>query len=128
MTFAAGAVERTRFDDDMRLFEYAHRQILRIESGAGDIGKGIDRPLRLHTGHAWHLIQRLDHNVALAPIGLDDCLHTILRPVDSGTRALLNECPFIERYVSIEHHKAWCEKVRSIVTDPRLELYEVEPD
>lgn len=45
-----------------------------------------------------------------------------------STRALLNECPFIERYVSIEHHKAWCEKVRSVVTDPRLELYEVEPD
>ena len=45
-----------------------------------------------------------------------------------STRALLGECPFIERYVSIEHHKIWCEKVRSIVTDPRLELYEVEPD
>ena len=45
-----------------------------------------------------------------------------------STRALLGECPFIERYVSVEHDAEWCSKVRSIVTDPRLELHHVAPD
>lgn len=45
-----------------------------------------------------------------------------------STRALLLACPFIERYVSVEHDVAWGEKVRSIVQDPRLELNLIEPD
>src|SRR6476620_5149950 len=45
-----------------------------------------------------------------------------------STRALLDACPFIERYVSIEHDHAWYEKVRSVVGDRRLELHHVPPE
>ena len=44
-----------------------------------------------------------------------------------STRAVLEGCAFIERYVSIEHNSAWFAKVRDKVTDPRLELHLVEP-
>ena len=44
-----------------------------------------------------------------------------------STRAVLETCPFIERYVSIEHNAAWFEKVRNSVQDPRLELYLKQP-
>jgi len=39
-----------------------------------------------------------------------------------STKAILRDCPFIERYVSIEHHGAWYQKVAQIVSDPRLSL------
>jgi len=42
-----------------------------------------------------------------------------------STRYLLESCPFITRFVSIEHHGGWVDKVRSIVKDPRLELHHV---
>ncbi|HEV8613046.1 MAG TPA: hypothetical protein VGQ73_06015 [Gemmatimonadales bacterium] len=45
-----------------------------------------------------------------------------------STRALLAECRCIERYVSIEHHRLWFERVRSMVQDRRLELYLRPPD
>jgi predicted O-methyltransferase YrrM len=45
-----------------------------------------------------------------------------------STVALLRDCAFIERYVSIEHDRAWHDKVRAIATDPRLSLCCVEPD
>jgi len=40
-----------------------------------------------------------------------------------STGQILDSCPFIERYVSIEHNPDWFEKVRDAVQDPRLELY-----
>jgi predicted O-methyltransferase YrrM len=45
-----------------------------------------------------------------------------------STRALLERCPFIERYVAIEHNEAWGRKVRATISDPRLELRLVPPD
>ncbi len=44
-----------------------------------------------------------------------------------STRELLATCPFIERYVSIEHNREWHGRVAEVVTDPRLELHLVEP-
>src|SRR4026209_1354079 len=40
-----------------------------------------------------------------------------------STRAVLEQCPFIQRYVSIEHEQSWYERVRAQVTDPRLALH-----
>jgi predicted O-methyltransferase YrrM len=45
-----------------------------------------------------------------------------------STRALLEQCPFVERYVSIEHDRTWYDKVRSVVTDSRLDLHYVAPN
>jgi len=45
-----------------------------------------------------------------------------------STKALLDACPFIERFVSIEHDPNWVEKVREKVIDPRLELHLKEAD
>ena len=42
-----------------------------------------------------------------------------------STRELLATCPFIERYVSIEHDETWSDMVRNKVTDARLELHHV---
>ena len=44
-----------------------------------------------------------------------------------STAHLLADCGFIERYVAVEHDRAWFEKVRAAVTDPRLELHHVPP-
>jgi predicted O-methyltransferase YrrM len=44
-----------------------------------------------------------------------------------STRAVLEHCPFVKRYVSIEHDPLWYQRVRSGVTDPRLELHLVPP-
>ncbi len=44
-----------------------------------------------------------------------------------STRWLLETCPFIERYVSIEHNRRWYGMVRAKVVDPRLELHLFEP-
>ena len=43
-----------------------------------------------------------------------------------STKALLRHCPYIERYVSIEHHPAWFARVKELVKDPRLELNLIE--
>jgi predicted O-methyltransferase YrrM len=43
-----------------------------------------------------------------------------------STRAILAECPFIERYVSVEHNRGWHARVAELVTDPRLSLNLVE--
>lgn len=40
-----------------------------------------------------------------------------------STRALLEQCPFIEKYVSVEHDQRWFENVRSQIRDPRLDLH-----
>jgi predicted O-methyltransferase YrrM len=45
-----------------------------------------------------------------------------------STRQMLEQFPFIERYVSVEHQAEWCEKVRKAVADPRLSLNLVPPD
>lgn len=45
-----------------------------------------------------------------------------------STRELLASFPFIERYVSVEHHKEWADRVRELVTDTRLELHHVAPN
>ncbi len=45
-----------------------------------------------------------------------------------STRAILEDCPFVKHYVSVEHHREWYEKVRALVTDPRLSLHHVAPD
>lgn len=44
-----------------------------------------------------------------------------------STRELLELCPFIERYVSIEHNAEWLAQVRDAVQDPRLELHLAAP-
>lgn len=43
-------------------------------------------------------------------------------------KALLEACPYVERYVSIEHHEAWYERVKEHSRDPRLELVFVPPN
>ncbi len=48
--------------------------------------------------------------------------------VGGSTRALLARCPYIERYVAIEHDENWGRKVRTLISDARLELREVPPD
>lgn len=45
-----------------------------------------------------------------------------------STATLLARSPFIERYVSVEHHGGWAAKVRETVRDPRLELHHAAPD
>jgi len=45
-----------------------------------------------------------------------------------GTRALLEACPTIEHYVSIEHDRGWFERLRGAVRDERLELEHVAPN
>lgn len=45
-----------------------------------------------------------------------------------STKAILDRCPFVERFVSLEHDRAWHERVRELVVDPRLQLHLVEPD
>jgi Methyltransferase domain len=45
-----------------------------------------------------------------------------------STRALLESCAFVERYVCIEHDLLWHDRVRAIVTDRRLELHHVPPE
>ena len=45
-----------------------------------------------------------------------------------STRALLERCPFIEQYVSIEHDARWHAEVAKSVHDPRLSLHLVLPD
>jgi hypothetical protein len=44
-----------------------------------------------------------------------------------GTKRLLASAPSVERYVSVEHEGAWADRVRSTVTDPRLELHHIAP-
>jgi Methyltransferase domain len=44
-----------------------------------------------------------------------------------STRALLEHCPFIERYVSVEHDPRWYEEVKRRIADPRLTLTLVPP-
>jgi hypothetical protein len=45
-----------------------------------------------------------------------------------STRAVLEACPFIKRWVSVEHDRPWFDKVKGLVTDPRLSLNLCEPD
>jgi predicted O-methyltransferase YrrM len=45
-----------------------------------------------------------------------------------STRALLESCPFIERYVAIEHDPEWYKAVADAIKDPRLALYLIESD
>lgn len=45
-----------------------------------------------------------------------------------STRALLQAFPFIERFVSVEHHPEWYALVREVMKDPRLSLHHVPPD
>lgn len=44
-----------------------------------------------------------------------------------STAALLAACPFIARFVSVEHDAKWADVVTSAVDDPRLELHLREP-
>jgi hypothetical protein len=45
-----------------------------------------------------------------------------------STRALLENCPFVERYVSIEHDPLWHGQVSARIRDPRLSLHLVPAD
>ena len=45
-----------------------------------------------------------------------------------STMAILKECPYIERYVAVEHNTEWYEQVVEKVTDPRLSIYNILPD
>lgn len=45
-----------------------------------------------------------------------------------STRELLEIAPYLENFVSIEHHKGWADRVREKVTDPRLHLAHVAPN
>jgi predicted O-methyltransferase YrrM len=42
-----------------------------------------------------------------------------------STREILEICPYIERFVSIEHHEGWATRVREAVDDDRLHLAHV---
>jgi predicted O-methyltransferase YrrM len=53
--------------------------------------------------------------------------HVLEWGAGGSTAALLAECPYIERFVSIEHNRGWYENVARIIDDPRLSLYCVEP-
>ena len=44
-----------------------------------------------------------------------------------STKALLRDVPTLEILVSVEHNKAWYNKVKSEVKDSRLRLYYSEP-
>jgi predicted O-methyltransferase YrrM len=55
-------------------------------------------------------------------IGARQCLEW---GAGGSTGALLARCPFIERYVSIEHDRAWYTEVHDRLVDPRLELHHV---
>jgi hypothetical protein len=45
-----------------------------------------------------------------------------------STKAVLEHCAFVERWVSIEHDAAWHGRVAEDVRDPRLLLQLMEPD
>lgn len=45
-----------------------------------------------------------------------------------STKAFLEQLPFIEKLVSLEHDKAWFERVSQLVKDDRLEFHHVGPD
>lgn len=45
-----------------------------------------------------------------------------------STQTLLASCPFIERYVSVEHNRGWHDKVKSSINDSRLSLFHVDAD
>lgn len=45
-----------------------------------------------------------------------------------STLAVLAASPFVERWVSVEHDRAWAERVRSLARDPRLDLHHVAPN
>jgi hypothetical protein len=45
-----------------------------------------------------------------------------------STQTLLSSYPFIEQYVSVEHNRDWHDRVKASVTDPRLRLFQVDPD
>lgn len=45
-----------------------------------------------------------------------------------STKALLARFPFIERFVSVEHHPSWFQLVKGELHDPRLSLNHVAPD
>ncbi|MCG8503256.1 MAG: class I SAM-dependent methyltransferase [Sphingomonadales bacterium] len=44
-----------------------------------------------------------------------------------STAALLAACPFIERFISVEHDAKWADVVTSSIDDPRLELHLRQP-
>jgi hypothetical protein len=54
--------------------------------------------------------------------------HCLEWGVGGSTRALLAHCEFIERYVAIEHHPAWHDRVARLMRDPRLSLHLIPPD
>ena len=70
----------------------------------------------------------IEHSQVLA------VLHTLAphRCVEWGsggsTQNLLQNCPFVREWVSVEHQKDWFEKVRDNISDPRLFLSHVAPD
>ena len=81
--------------------------------------------------------RRPDLPVHMAPIEFSQVLAVVeaLAPKrclewgsGGSTRALLEFCPFIGCYVSIEHDLEWYTKVSARVTDPRLSLHLVRPD
>ncbi|MEP7051302.1 MAG: hypothetical protein ABJB12_13160 [Pseudomonadota bacterium] len=45
-----------------------------------------------------------------------------------STQTLLASFPFIEQYVSVEHNRAWHDRVKASVSDPRLRLFQVDAD
>ncbi len=60
------------------------------------------------------------------------CLFEAVRPTEvvewgagGSTRALLQRGDFVERWISIEHHEGWAERVRAQITDPRFEILHV---
>lgn len=45
-----------------------------------------------------------------------------------STAAILRECPFVRRHVSVEHDAEWARSVRAAIDDPRLDLHLAAPD
>ncbi|MBU6160026.1 MAG: hypothetical protein KGO50_02820 [Myxococcales bacterium] len=53
--------------------------------------------------------------------------HVLEWGTGGSTAATLRLLPDLQRLVAVEHHAAWFERVRSEITDSRLELYLCEP-
>ena len=45
-----------------------------------------------------------------------------------STQSLLQKCPFVKEWVSIEHDAGWFEQVKKHIDDSRLSLHHVGPD
>lgn len=102
----------------MRWREKAEAPLRATEGGRRGIREAIRPELPVYMDRI-ELAQVVAAARALGP-------RTILEWGSGGSSAaLLGACPTVERYVSIEHHAEWAERVRGLIDDPRFELHHV---